>query len=151
MRKKLGLMATTAGTFGCVGWENQCYEMGAWLQWRRRYGGSLGTDGAISGPPPSYWVPPVAKICHVFVFLYILINSVTLIQSKEMTTEQRDLLLCCQFWSKLELISKLTSGLKRINFLLRALFRFSPFSTSVSVCLSFYRTRVRSLVMLVTD
>ena len=28
MRKKLGLMATTAGTFGCAGWENQCYEMG---------------------------------------------------------------------------------------------------------------------------
>ena len=65
-------------------------------------------------------------------------NSVTWIQSKEMTTEQIYLLSSCQSWSKLELISKLTSGLKRINFLSRALFRFSPFSTSVSVCLSFF-------------
>ena len=89
----------------------------------------MGTDGAISGPPPSYWVPPVARICHVSVFLYILI-IVSLqynpIQSKEMTTEQRDLLLSCQFWPKLELISKLTSGFKRINFLLRTLFKFHP-------------------------
>ena len=96
----------------------------------------MGTDGAISGPPPSYWVPPVARICHVSVFLYILI-IVSLqsnpIQGNDNRTERPFIIL---------------SILAKVGADLKAHFRFQAnklsvtntiqISTLLHICLSFF-------------